>query len=57
MTDWTRAERRRASRRNVRTYLRAILQYTDISRDPDLYTFAVGSRIRKLFSQYLFRTS
>ena len=42
---------------NVRTYLRAILQYTDISRDPDLYTFAVGSRSRKLFSQYLFRTS
>lgn len=39
---------------NVHTFVRAILQYTDISRDPALYTFAVESRTRRLFSQYLF---
>jgi hypothetical protein len=39
---------------NVRTFVRAILQYTDISRDPDLYTFPVDPRTRQFFSQYLF---
>jgi hypothetical protein len=39
---------------NVRTFLRAILQYTDISRNPRLYTFPVDAQSRKLFSQYLF---
>jgi hypothetical protein len=39
---------------NVRTFVRAILQYTDISRDPDLYLFAVEPRTRRFFSQYLF---
>jgi hypothetical protein len=39
---------------NVHTFVRAILQYTDISRDPALYTFAVEPRTRRLFSQYLF---
>jgi hypothetical protein len=39
---------------NVRTFVRAILQYTDISRDTDLYLFPVESRTRRLFSQYLF---
>lgn len=39
---------------NVRTYLRAILQYTDISRAPGLYSFAIEARSRRLFSQYLF---
>jgi hypothetical protein len=39
---------------NVRTFVRAILQYTDISRDPDLYLFPVESRTRRFFSQYLF---
>jgi hypothetical protein len=39
---------------NVRTYVRAILQYTDISRNLALYTFATEARSRKLFSQYLF---
>ena len=39
---------------NVRTFVRAILQYTDITRDPSLYTFAVDGHSRKLFSQYLF---
>jgi hypothetical protein len=39
---------------NVRTFVRAILQYTDISRDPDLYLFPVEQRTRRFFSQYLF---
>jgi hypothetical protein len=39
---------------NVRTFVRAILQYTDITRDPALYTFPVAGRARHLFSQYLF---
>jgi hypothetical protein len=39
---------------NVRTFVRAILQYTDISRDPALYTFTVEPRTRRLFAQYLF---
>ena len=33
--------------------MRAILQYTDISRDTDLYTFITPDRTRRLFSQYL----
>lgn len=39
---------------NVRTFVRAILQYTDITRDPSLYTFAIDGHSRRLFSQYLF---
>lgn len=39
---------------NVRTFVRAILQYTDISREPALYTYPVDPRTRRLFSQYLF---
>jgi hypothetical protein len=39
---------------SVRSFLRAILQYTDISRDPALYTFPVEERTRRLFQQYLF---
>jgi hypothetical protein len=39
---------------NVRTFVRAILQYTDITRDPDLYLFPVPPRTRRFFSQYLF---
>ena len=42
---------------NVRAFVRAILQDTDISRDPDLYTFPVEPRTRRLFQQYLFGTS
>jgi hypothetical protein len=38
----------------VRTFVRAILQYTDISRDPGLYLYPVASRTRQFFSQYLF---
>jgi hypothetical protein len=39
---------------NVRTFVRAILQYTDITRDPDLYQYPVAPRTRRFFSQYLF---
>ncbi len=39
---------------NVRAFVRAILQYTDISRDPALYTFPVDERTRRLFQQDLF---
>jgi len=39
---------------NVRAFVRAILQYTDIERDPALYTFPVEPRTRRLFQQYLF---
>jgi hypothetical protein len=39
---------------NVRAFVRAILQYTDIERDPALYTFPVEERTRRLFQQYLF---
>jgi hypothetical protein len=39
---------------NVRTHVRAILQYTDISRNTALYSLTTEARSRKLFSQYLF---
>ena len=39
---------------NVHTFVRAILQYTDVARDPALYTSEVASSTRRLFSQYLF---
>jgi hypothetical protein len=39
---------------NVRTFVRAILQYTDVTRDPGLYQFPVPERSRRFFSQYLF---
>ena len=32
----------------------AVLQYTDITRDPALYTFPTPAQTRRLFSQYLF---
>lgn len=38
----------------VRTFVRAILQYTDISRDAEAYTFPVPGRTRRFFAQYLF---
>ena len=41
-------------RLNLRTFLRAILQYTDVTRDPDLYLGPVPEQSRCLFSQYLF---
>jgi hypothetical protein len=39
---------------NVRMFVRAILQYTDIERDPQLYTFTVDSKNEDLFTQLLF---
>jgi len=39
---------------NVRTFLRAILQYTDVERDPALYLTAVDESTEALFSQLLF---
>jgi hypothetical protein len=39
---------------NVRAFVRGILQYTDISRAPALYTFPVEERTRRFFQQYLF---
>jgi hypothetical protein len=39
---------------NVRTFVRAILQHTDVTRDPGLYEFPVPERSRRFFSQYLF---
>jgi hypothetical protein len=39
---------------NVRTFLRAIVHYTDIDRDPNLYRDEVEARSRELFTQFLF---
>lgn len=40
---------------NIRMFARAILQYTDITRDPSLYRFdTVDSRSKRLFPQLLF---
>ena len=39
---------------NVRTFLRAILQYTDIERNPALYLSPIDKSTEALFSQLLF---
>lgn len=40
---------------NIRTFVRAILQYTDITRDPTLYHFQnVSANSKRLFPQLLF---
>ncbi len=39
---------------NVRTFVRAIFQYTDLRRDPALFPVAVEPQTRTLFSQLLF---
>jgi hypothetical protein len=39
---------------NLRTFVRAILQYTDVTRDPALYIAPTAAGTRRLFSQYLF---
>lgn len=39
---------------NTRMFARAILQYRDIERDPDLYTFDVERQFEQLFTQLLF---
>jgi hypothetical protein len=38
----------------TRMFVRALLQYTDIKRDPSLYTFSVEERSKLLFPQLLF---
>jgi hypothetical protein len=39
---------------NARTFVRLITQYTDIQRDPTLYTFDVNAKTEQLFNQLLF---
>ena len=39
---------------NVRTFVRAIVQYTDIKRNPDLYLHGTDARTQELFPQFLF---
>lgn len=39
---------------DVRTFVRVIVQYEDVSRNPDAYTFPVESHDRNLFTQFLF---
>ena len=39
---------------SLRTFVRAVLQYTDIWRDPALYGFPVDRTSRRLFGQFLF---
>jgi len=39
---------------NVRTFVRAVFQYTDVQRDPSLYAVAVDESTERLFSQLLF---
>ncbi|MFQ5528030.1 MAG: DUF5916 domain-containing protein [Thermoanaerobaculia bacterium] len=39
---------------NVRMFARAIFQYTDIARDPLLYSFPVEAEFENLFTQLLF---
>ncbi len=39
---------------NVRTFVRAILQYQNLKLNPSLYLFPVESRQRDLFGQFLF---
>ena len=38
---------------NVRTFARAILQYRDVERDPDLFEAPVSAESRRLFVQFL----
>jgi len=39
---------------SVRSFARAILQYRDVARDPERYTFPVDEAARSLFTQLLF---
>lgn len=39
---------------NVRTFVRAIVQYLDVRRNPALYIFPVSPKENTLFSQFLF---
>lgn len=39
---------------NLRTYIRAIVQYTDVDRTTALYQFPVADQTRRVFTQWLF---
>jgi len=39
---------------NVRTYVRAIVQYQTLARNPDAYLFPVTEKTRNIFTQFLF---
>lgn len=39
---------------NLRSFVRAVLQYRDLARDPDLYAEPVEAERRRLFSQLLY---
>lgn len=39
---------------SVRTFLRAIVQYTDLAQNPGLYLEPVGEKTKVLFTQFLF---
>lgn len=39
---------------NVRTFVRAIVQYTDIDRNLDMYTIPINPETKMLFTQFLF---
>lgn len=38
----------------TRSFVRLILQYLDLSRDPDMYVFPVSEKTQTLFTQFLF---
>ncbi len=39
---------------NVRTFFRVIVQYLDVSRNPDLYLFPTPDKMQTIFTQFLF---
>jgi len=39
---------------SVRTFVRAIVQYLDVARNPDLYVFPVSKKNQTVFTQFLF---
>lgn len=39
---------------NLRTFVRAIAQYRNVTRDPSLYTFTINRKSSDLFTQFLF---
>ena len=39
---------------SVRTFLRAIVQYLDVTRNPELYVFPVSPKTQTVFTQFLF---
>jgi hypothetical protein len=39
---------------NVRTFVRVIMQYLDVVRNPDLYLFPIPDKTQTIFTQFLF---